>query len=624
MSHWLLKYCLPTICILICITGYSQNLSIRGFFELNEIAGCAGLTVTVTNFTSSAPGTCYADIQCNTYWGDGTENNELTYTYNEAGSYYLTILFNESTGYDSVRVDVFESAPPEYDVNACTGQRAGIEITDTAFDSYIIDYGDGNQETINQGSAEPIHTYSSTATRTISIRGINNYAADNCPTETTDFTPLISLPEGVISALRVISSSQIVLDYNIEPNIEYRLQASVNNSGNFSTIPGYPTSGPDTLSGFNLAENFYCFRLITMNSCEDTPEATSATICSVNLQFSPQNNVNLLNWATADPSGDFSICKNGDCSFLTVPGGERMIEDRSTQCNREYTYQVIASYSNGSTSTSIAQTGIAISTTLPGPVNNVWTTNAENIEIGWEKPDNAVIELYEIFLINGNGPPSMLASTETNYYTTGDLNPSVSNCFQVFAIDECGNRSESSIEACTMVLTNAFSPAGTIILNWNSYTGYENNLANYTIQQVNGNNTDVNSNSYEVIDNGGNTQEFQFRVRANPNDGLSPSFSNILTVEKPSNIFYPNAFTPDGDGTNDIFYIRGLYIENFKLTVFNKWGELIYVSENMGEGWNGTYDGKPLPEGTYVFRAEMTDQAGNQLERDGTILLLRH
>ena len=59
------------------------------------------------------------------------------------------------------------------------------------------------------------------------------------------------------------------------------------------------------------------------------------------------------------------------------------------------------------------------------------------------------------------------------------------------------------------------------------------------------------------------------------------------------------------------------------MQIFNRWGELMFYTDNLAEGWDGRYKGTLMPEGTYVFRATITDQAERSFERSGTLVLLR-
>ena len=104
---------------------------------------------------------------------------------------------------------------------------------------------------------------------------------------------------------------------------------------------------------------------------------------------------------------------------------------------------------------------------------------------------------------------------------------------------------------------------------------------------------------------------------------LINSTSNTITVIKEPNLFHPSSFTPNNDGLNDIFKVFGQFTAQVEFKIFNRWGELLFITDDLDKGWDGTYKSNAMPEGTYVFRAYLTDQAGRTSERSGTILLLR-
>lgn len=89
-------------------------------------------------------------------------------------------------------------------------------------------------------------------------------------------------------------------------------------------------------------------------------------------------------------------------------------------------------------------------------------------------------------------------------------------------------------------------------------------------------------------------------------------------------IWTPNAFTPNGDGNNDFFLpvMRG--IQQFKMQIFNRWGEMLFETNNVTSGWDGYYKGQKCPLGVYVFKIVFEDQ---ELRRDitqyGHVTLLR-
>jgi len=89
-------------------------------------------------------------------------------------------------------------------------------------------------------------------------------------------------------------------------------------------------------------------------------------------------------------------------------------------------------------------------------------------------------------------------------------------------------------------------------------------------------------------------------------------------------ILVPSAFTPNGDGLNDIFkpFVIGLNKLNY-FSVYNRWGQLLYKTTNIGQGWDGMFNGKAQPSGTYVYQAEGTDFKGQSIYRKGTFVLIR-
>ena len=66
-------------------------------------------------------------------------------------------------------------------------------------------------------------------------------------------------------------------------------------------------------------------------------------------------------------------------------------------------------------------------------------------------------------------------------------------------------------------------------------------------------------------------------------------------------LFIPNAFTPNGDGVNDSFFITGHHAEVRELLVFDRWGSVVFASDPQNQSWNGMHKGEPLPVGTYQY-----------------------
>jgi gliding motility-associated-like protein len=89
--------------------------------------------------------------------------------------------------------------------------------------------------------------------------------------------------------------------------------------------------------------------------------------------------------------------------------------------------------------------------------------------------------------------------------------------------------------------------------------------------------------------------------------------------------FVPTAFTPNGDGINDVFMLKYQCIfSSYQLKIFNRWGQLVFVSRNPSIGWDGNFKGASQPVGSYVWEMSYTDQInGKNQEQHGTVVLIR-
>ncbi|MDX1447243.1 gliding motility-associated C-terminal domain-containing protein, partial [Lishizhenia sp.] len=88
-------------------------------------------------------------------------------------------------------------------------------------------------------------------------------------------------------------------------------------------------------------------------------------------------------------------------------------------------------------------------------------------------------------------------------------------------------------------------------------------------------------------------------------------------------VFVPNAFSPDGDGENDILFVRSNIVSELTFKVFDRWGELVFESNDITRGWDGTFQGKLLDPDTYDYYLEAYCIDGSQEIIKGNITLIR-
>jgi len=107
-------------------------------------------------------------------------------------------------------------------------------------------------------------------------------------------------------------------------------------------------------------------------------------------------------------------------------------------------------------------------------------------------------------------------------------------------------------------------------------------------------------------------------------DGCSDKFYKKIDVRPEFTLFIPNAFTPNGDGLDDDFMTYGYGLKSFNMNIFNRWGEIIFSSEDIEMGWKGKdrFD-KKIPNGIYLYHIAITDYNGKPWVYNGEVNLIR-
>ncbi|RRB06701.1 gliding motility-associated C-terminal domain-containing protein [Larkinella rosea] len=90
-----------------------------------------------------------------------------------------------------------------------------------------------------------------------------------------------------------------------------------------------------------------------------------------------------------------------------------------------------------------------------------------------------------------------------------------------------------------------------------------------------------------------------------------------------STVFMPDAFSPNADGINDRFQLQGLLSGTAQLTVYNRWGEVVFRTDDAITGWDGRQRDQSLPPGTYSYLLDMAKPDGVRLQKRGAVVLVR-
>jgi gliding motility-associated-like protein len=88
--------------------------------------------------------------------------------------------------------------------------------------------------------------------------------------------------------------------------------------------------------------------------------------------------------------------------------------------------------------------------------------------------------------------------------------------------------------------------------------------------------------------------------------GCSDTVVKSIIVGEGNSFYIPNAFTPNGDGINDTFFAKGFNVSKFEMTIFDRWGEKLFHTNELGGEWNGTFKGQDCKDDVYVWKVSVT------------------
>ncbi len=106
-------------------------------------------------------------------------------------------------------------------------------------------------------------------------------------------------------------------------------------------------------------------------------------------------------------------------------------------------------------------------------------------------------------------------------------------------------------------------------------------------------------------------------------NGCSASDEVTVIVDFDFIIWVPNIFSPNGDGNNDIAFVRGVGVEYLNFVIYDRWGEKVFETNDLSNGWDGTFRGKKMNNGVFVYYLQATFKNGEEVTKKGDITLIR-
>lgn len=614
---------------LACPAVFAQPYNSRnGFFQVNQKKGCAPFTVTIV---SVPVGECNVTKPCTMTWGDNTPNqqNTFTHTYTIPGTYTLSIQ-PQSISADDIVITVDQNIQPAFEIYACSGSRAAIKVTDNNYDQYVIDFtNDGTPEYIlpfSNNIQTPSFTYAPPGTYTAAVRGRDLNSADNCTAKTEPFTTLATLPTPTLNTLTAVDPANITLDFTTAVNIQYRLEVALNNASTFQVFKVLYGVNTLAISDLKLDENYYCFRLGAYDPCTNS-STYSNILCTNRLTVVAQSDViDVTSNMAAVGIVSYSITRNGN-PYVNV--GASPFNDTDVECKTDYCYRVTANYGGGATSVSLEKCATAFSNLIPTAIDNVTATVADNgATLAWTQDPLFVPVNYAVSRSSVGSPFSFYTNTTAAPYSDAVYTTSGKYCYKINYVDKCDNASGPGSAVCPVQLTGTLAQNNVVSLVWSGYRGWKNGVKHYILEKY-----DLQGGLIQAVTQTDTTftdsapdpdnQYLRYVVRAIPNEvAMGEGNSNELVFIRNANLYYPTAFTPNSDNLNDGFVVQGQYIVKIRMSIFDRWGVLLYSSDK-NEPWDGTSNGKPMPASSYIWKVDITDKAGRTFSEEGTVALFR-
>ena len=119
------------------------------------------------------------------------------------------------------------------------------------------------------------------------------------------------------------------------------------------------------------------------------------------------------------------------------------------------------------------------------------------------------------------------------------------------------------------------------------------------------------------------TGTFKVCLTAYNNSNCPSTVCKLVPADVEPEIGLPTAFSPNGDGDNDILYVRGAAIVTLDLKIFNRWGQLVFETKSKDIGWDGKFNSQPQPIDAYAYVLNATFIDGSAKLLKGNITLLR-
>ncbi|MDD3876842.1 MAG: PKD domain-containing protein [Bacteroidales bacterium] len=551
----------------------------------NDTSICIGTSATLNvNYNNSVPTTIS--------WSNGYNTPQITTTPLSDVTYYVSIENICGIAEDSVKVFVnplpVTSTSP--DTSVCGGEP--VNLSASGGNSYIWSNNAGN-------SASVIVTPISSTTYTVTVTDNNS-----CSQIDSVHIFVISHPiadAGIDTGICIGSSLQL----NATGGLNY-----IWNTGD--TIPNITvTPNSNSLYSVTVTDNFNC----------SSKDSVMVQVWSLPTAFAGNDILLCIgNIDTLNATGGVSYLWSPSTGLSNPASGNPIITPTST-----ITYTVIVSDIHSCSASDdvivsvypppqVIFSASAYSGCDPMSVNFTDLTNAQIVSWEWEFGDNAssnntsnIQNPTHLYQQSGNYTVSLTITTTDGCEVTSSINdfitiyPKPEAAFNFYPLN--GTTEDPMIN-----FFDASTNATRWFWNFGDYASENNNFS-------------IDQNTSHSFSREG---DYTITLHVESQNGCIDSTSENIKIVPEYALFIPNAFTPDGDGLNDYFNVYGSNIVEVRMTIFNRWGDLIFETDDMNNPWDGhsEVDNEVFMQDTYSYRIIVKDYFGKKHYYNGQVNLI--
>jgi gliding motility-associated-like protein len=616
-----------------------------GSFSVTPQTGCVGEAITVNNLLpSGAENVAYA-YNFNRKLTEAPKSgftDLLSHTYDIPGNY--TILQFGSlggTGFTACNdIIIKETRAPEADLVACENGRVRLTIVkDPLIDSYEsveVNWGDGSpKETWTLAKTLLVdHMYSPGTDAVVTIRG--KYADGACDKSLKVTTLSTGVKPPSLAKVRVVSV-EMPVDGNakvIYVGMDGITSQLLIDKGDGKWVDTGVTSSDGGTQSAVVKDldptKVYKFRLSSRNICDNVVESPVVSSMVIQPGTLVLDEINAITWQPyPDPAMliEYQL-KRDDKVVHTTTALSYM--DTDVKCGNVYKYDVVAIVQNDVRSYS-APVSIEPKTSAPDVITKARVTvSAENeIEMAVVPEGPGLTSSFDLEIerkLAGSPDWNKISAPGNNTLSYVDKNVNTaetSYCYRFKYINACKLSSSAFSEPVCSILLEVNG----LNLTWTKDSPVTGGMGFYNLVQ-----TDVAGTVLGQVDMGLETayttdvndkSKNWYQITAHDVTGDLVSSSNVVALIRDVILLIPDAFTPNADAQNEVFEIKSYFTESFDLSVYNRWGEMVFHTNSESAGWDGYTKGEPAPAGYYIYKVEVLDSKGKKISRSGSVLLIR-